>query len=352
MTGVIGSSAYPPEFGEKVGQITGNFSRRSVLITGANGFVGRSLCHWLGKQDWRVLAAVRTAGQRSLVPYNSCVVGDIALETDWLSVLDGVSMVVHLAARVHIMNDTVDNPLAAFRAVNVGGTERLARAAAVAGVRRFVYLSSIKVNGEATPFAPYSETDEAAPLDPYGISKWEAEQALCRVAQETGLEVVIIRPPLVYGPGVGGNIRRLIGLAAKGLPLPLAAIRNQRSLLYVGNLCSALQACLERPDAAGKTYLVSDGQDVSTPELYRLLARFLDAKERLWSVPPQLLRALGILTGKSIEVSRLIDSLVVSNACIAKELEWKPPFSLQQGLEDTVEAYLREPPHRSPTDIV
>ena len=311
----------------------------AVLVTGAGGFVGRQLCRWLTDRRWAVRAGHRSAPLQGAPDGSPFVIGDMAGNVDWHAAVSGMHAVVHLAARVHVMRDLATDPLAAFRAANVTASERLARAAAAAGVRRFVYLSSVKVNGEATPGRPYDEQDPPAPQDAYGVSKWEAEQALRRVAAETGLEVAIIRPPLVYGPGVGANFRRLMGLAEKGLPLPLGAVRNRRSLLYVGNLCSAIEACLEHPAAAGKTFLVSDGEDISSAGLIRRLARLLEAPDRLWPLPPALLRLLGALTGKSAEVSRLLDSLAVDGAGIRRQLHWHPPFSLEQGLAATVADY-------------
>lgn len=267
-------------------------------------------------------------------------------------------MVVHLAARVHVMHDTVTEPLAEFRKVNVIGTERLAKKAATEGVRRFVFVSSIKVNGEKTSFLnhhaqqissnplsmrenlrSFLEDDAPNPQDPYAVSKWEAEQILRQIAQETGMEVVIIRPPLVYGPRVGANFLKLLKLIKKGMPLPFGLIDNQRSLIYVGNLVDAIITSLEHPAAAGQTYLVSDGEDVSTPELIRRIATSLGRPARLLPIPPALLRFAGHLTGKSAQVERLLDSLVIDSSKIRRELGWVPPFTMEQGLAETAQRF-------------
>ncbi|MDD5296571.1 MAG: NAD-dependent epimerase/dehydratase family protein [Rhodocyclaceae bacterium] len=302
-----------------------------ILVTGASGFVGRALCAALTQAGHECLPAVRCAKGMAA----ERVVGPIGADTDWRAALDGAEAVVHLAARVHVMKDSAENPLADFRAVNVLGTERLARSAAAASVRRLVFLSSVKVNGEATPGAPFRESDAPAPEDAYGVSKHEAEQALHRVAVETGLEVAILRPPLVYGPGVGANFLRLMGLAAKAWPLPLASLDNRRSLLFVGNLCSAIIACLTHPAAGGQTFLVSDGEDISTPELVRRLAGSLGAADRLWPLPLALLRALGSLVGRSAEIARLTESLRMDSSAIRDRLGWHAPFTLDQGLTET-----------------
>jgi nucleoside-diphosphate-sugar epimerase len=238
------------------------------------------------------------------------------------------------------MHDNSDNPLAEFRRTNTAGTEHLARSAAANGVRRMVYVSSIKVNGEETSDGRiYSEKDIPAPQDPYGISKWEAEQVLQRVAQETGLEIVIVRPPLVYGAGVKGNFAQMIRVVSRGLPLPLASIRNKRDLVYVGNLVDALAVCATHPTAAGNTYLVSDGEDISTPDLLYRLGEAMGNPARVFPCPLLLLKLAGRLTGKSSQIERLLGSLQVDSGKIRRELNWIPPYSLQQGLQATAEWY-------------
>lgn len=233
------------------------------------------------------------------------------------------------------MDDRTNDPLAEFREVNTEGTLNLAQQAAQAGVKRFVFVSSIKVNGEGRN-APYRETDAPAPEDAYAISKWEAEQGLWRIAQETGLEVVVLRPPLIYGPGVKANFRRLLNTVARGWPLPLGAIENRRSLLYLGNFVDAIRACVEHPAAAGQTFLVDDGQPVSTPELVRAVARAMGRPARLLAVPAGVLELAGVLLGKRAVVARLTDSLWVDNSLIRTRLNWSPPYSMEVGLAATV----------------
>ena len=297
-----------------------------VLVTGANGFVGQALCPLLENAGWSVRKAVR-------LPQEGCIaVGDIGPNTDWRAALDGMDAVAHLAARAHIMQDTAQDPLAIYRATNCAGTENLARQAAQAGVKRLVYISSIKVNGEYTTDRPFRANDIPHPQDPYGVSKWEAEQALQRVASETGLEIVILRPPLIYGPGVKANFLRLMQLITRNLPLPLGLVKNRRSLLYLGNLADSIRICLSHPAAPGKTYLLSDGDPLSTAELVRHLAAALGKPATLLPIPPSLLRLAGLLTGKRAEVARLLDSLEVDSSAIRHELDWQPPNTLEQGL--------------------
>lgn len=310
-----------------------------MLITGANGFVGRALCLDALRRGLRVRGATRTACELPDGVERS-VVGTIDGETDWDDALRGIDTVIHLAARVHVMKEAAADPLAEFLRVNLHGTERLARQAASAGAKRLVYVSSIKVNGERTgDERPFVETDIPAPQDAYGISKWQAEQALHRIARETGLEVVIVRPPLVYGPGVNGNFIRLLAAVDKAVPLPFAAIGNRRSLIYVGNLADALLLCATHPAAAGKTYLVRDGEDVSVPGLIRELAACLGKPARMFFLPVWLLRALGRLTGLRAPVGRILDSLRIDDALVRKELDWQPVSTLRQGVQATVAWY-------------
>jgi len=309
-----------------------------ILVTGASGFVGQAVCAELLHRGRAVRGAVRS--QLDGLQFPVAIVGDIGAETDWSTALHGVETVIHLAARVHVMQDAAADPLTEFRRVNTAGTEHLARCAAASGVRRLVYASSIKVNGEETHAGKkFTADDKPAPQDPYGVSKWEAEQALHRVAKETGLEVVIVRPPLVYGPGVKGNFAQMLGVLAKGVPLPLASAHNRRSLIYLGNLVDALIACATQPAAAGQTYLVCDGEDVSTAELLRQLASGMHVPSRLFPCPPALLRLAGRLAGKSSQVERLLGSLQVDGDKIRHDLNWVPPYSVQQGLQATAECY-------------
>ncbi len=310
-----------------------------MLITGASGFVGRPLCTELLRRGHEVVSAVRAAGAEHSGA-RQIITGSIDGGTDWSAALCHVEVLIHLAARVHVMQDTSADPLAEFRRVNVQGTENLARQAAHAGAKRLVYVSSIKVNGEATSAGqPYSERDTPAPQDPYGQSKWEAERALLQVAHETGLEVVIVRPPLVYGAGVKGNFERMMQAVASGIPLPFASVHNRRDLVYVGNLVDALIACATHPAAAGQTYLVSDGEPVSTPGLLRHLAGAMGVPARLLPLPPALLRLAGKLAGKPEQIERLLGSLQVDSGKIRRELNWHPPYSLQQGVQATADWY-------------
>lgn len=304
-----------------------------ILVTGANGFVGQATCAALRQAGHGVLPAVR-------VPYglaDEVVVGNIHAQTDWRAALAGVDAVVHLAARVHLMDDKAADPLAQYRAVNVAGTLQLAQQAHTADVKRFVYISSIKVNGEERACA-YTETDAPAPEDHYARSKWEAEQGLHQLAAATGLEVVILRPPLVYGPGVGANFLALMRAIARGLPLPLGAIDEQhsrRSLIFVGNLADAIACCLVHPAAAGETFLVSDDDDVATSELARRIGAALGRQARLISVPYRLLNMLGRITKKSALVRRLTEPLTSDSQAIRRTLGWTPPFTLDKGLQAT-----------------
>lgn len=313
----------------------------SVLVTGASGFVGLRLCARLAAAGHEVKAAVRreSAALAAFAPAARIVrVGDIGPNTDWRVALAGVDMVVHLAARAHVMRDSASDPLAEYRRVNVAGSERLARAAAAAGVSRLIYMSSIKVNGEATVNAPFRESDAPAPLDAYGRSKWEAEQALSRIAAETGLGVTVLRPPLIYGPGVKGNVARLLRWIERGLPLPFASIVNRRSLIYLENLIDATLAVMRHP-APGRTYLVSDAHDLSTPQLIRALARGLDRPPRLLPFPPSLLRLAGACAGQPDAVARLVGSLQIDASRIGAELGWRPTHDPEQALILTAEAY-------------
>lgn len=310
------------------------------LVTGPNGFVGKPLCAELLRRGQSVRAAVRAADVPTGIT-EPVAIGQIDGATDWAIALRGVDAVIHLAARVHVMSDTAPDPLAEFLKVNLHGTVNLARQAARACVKRLVYVSSIKVNGEATRNGQkFSETGPPAPQDPYAVSKWEAEQALRRIAQETGLEVVVVRPPLVYGPGVKGNFAQMLNVVARRIPLPFAAVRNSRSLIYVGNLADALIACATHPAAAGQTYLVCDGEDLSTSDLLRQLADGVGVPSRLFPCPAALLRLAGKLAGKSQQMGRLLDSLQVDNGKIRRELNWRPPFSLDQGLRATGRSWI------------
>ncbi len=309
---------------------------REILVTGASGFIGRALCESLATSGRTPRRAVRHPLSGTS---DTTAIGNIGPDTDWKSALEGVRCVVHLVARTHVLRETAADPLSEYRRINVMGTERLAREAAANGVRRIVFLSSVKVNGERTSTRPYTEDDMPRPEDAYGISKLEAEQALTRVAAETRLEIVILRPPLVYGPGVKGNFLRLMDIVTRGVPLPLSSVANRRSLVYVGNLVAAITHAIDAPQAAGRTYLVSDGDDISTPTLMRGMANALGVISRLFPCPPALLNIAGILSGRSAEISRLTGSLQVDSSRIRRELGWTPPFRLEQGLAVTARWY-------------
>lgn len=310
----------------------------TVLVTGATGFVGHNLCGRLLAQTFNVRGTLLKSENSTLLVsgVESVTVEPLRGDTQWSHALTGVDIIIHLAARVHIMDDPSADPLTEFRRVNVEGTAQLAREAVNAGVRRLVYISSIKVNGEECT-TPYNPDTPPNPTDPYGISKWEAEQALRKIEVETGLEVVVVRPTLVYGSGVKANFLNMMKIISRGIPLPLASISNKRSLIYVGNLVDALATCAVHPGAAGKTYLVSDGDDVSTPELIRRTAKALGASTCLFPLPLSLMRIAGKLTGKSAAVNRLTGSLTVDSSKIRRELGWKPPFTMDEGLQETAE---------------
>ena len=312
----------------------------SVLLTGASGFVGRALHAQLLRSGNAVRCTVRKGPMDKAAiegTERSFVVGDIGPLTDWSQALSGCETVVHLAAHVHVM-DARSGPEEYFR-VNVDGSERLARSAAAAGVRRLVFLSSVKVNGESTEGRPFSENDVPGPTDAYAASKLEAEVRLRQIGTDTGLEIVILRPPLVYGPGVKANFLSLLRVVDAGMPLPLAAIGNRRSLLYVGNLASAIETCLHHPAAAGRTYLVADDDDVSTPELVRRIAAALGRGPRLFPLPVSLLEGAAALLGRQAQAQRLTRSLQLDLTRIKSELDWHPPFSMQQGLIETASWY-------------
>lgn len=305
-----------------------------VLVTGANGFVGEPLCRELQRRGHSVRAAVRRA-PASPLPTDDVVLRSLGADTQWGEALRGVDAVIHLAARVHQMSEAADQAESLYRATNVGGTLQLAREAVRYGVRRLVFMSSIKVHGDETNGTPASERVEPRPTDAYGRSKWAAEQALRSLEGETALEVVTLRPPLVFGPGVGANFRRLMFAVDRGIPLPLGGIENRRSLVFVENLASAAVECAESPAAAGRTFAVSDEPAVSTPELIRMLAAALGRSPRLISIPPALLRVAGRATGRTTAVDRLLGSLVVDSSGIRETLGWTPPVFLTAGIERT-----------------
>ena len=307
-----------------------------ALVTGATGFVGRFLCLRLLEAGLEVRATLLASDTaRPLISrVEPVAIEPLGPDTVWGHALEGVDIVFHLAARVHIMDDPTVDPLAEYRTVNSEGTRQLAREAARRGVKRLVFVSSIKVNGDESRI-PYTVNSPAQPTDPYGISKWEAEQWLRHIETETGLEVVVVRPTLVYGPGVKANFLNMMKAVQRGIPLPFASINNKRSLIYVGNLADALAVCAMHPAAAGKTYLVSDGEDVSTPELIRRVASAMDMPARLFACSPSLLRLAGTVTGRGAAVNRLLGSLMVDSSMIRQDLGWLPPFTMDEGLRET-----------------
>lgn len=314
-----------------------------TLVTGASGFIGKAMCLKLCRQNYTVRAAVRST--TSLLPsdqYDVIAIGNLCLQTDWSAALIGVDTVIHCAARAHVMHDTTNDTMSAYRTINVFGTRRLAEQAAALGVRRLVFLSSVKVNGERTEYdAPFVASHIPNPEDSYGLSKLEAEEVLWQVAEKTGLEVVIIRSPLVYGPEVKGNLRRLLRYIEMGVPLPLGAVTNQRSMLGLNNLVDLLFCCSEHPLAAGQTFLASDGIDLSTPRLIQLIANGMGRSARIIPVPIGLLKAAGSLLNKRAEVERLIGSLQVNSEPTRARLGWVPPVSIEEGIQEMAQWYVK-----------
>lgn len=320
-----------------------------VLVTGASGFVGKALAWRLASESgYSVIAAVRmlerdrvSAGRPHDAALRWVELGDLAGSGLIPNLLADVEVVVHCAARVHVMQEIDADALAAFRAVNVHGTLRLARAAARAGVKRFVFISSAKVHGESTSSGkPFTADARLCPTDPYAISKAEAEQALLTLAVETGLEVVIVRPPLVYGPGVKANFLSMMKWLNRGIPLPLGAIQNRRSLIALDNLIDLLMVCLDHPCAAGQAFLVSDGEDLSTTELLRRLGIALGKPARLIPVPPRMLRGAAALLGKRAVMERICGSLQVDMEKTRIMLGWSPPVSMDSALASTAAAFV------------
>ena len=305
----------------------------SVLVTGATGFVGSSLSSRLASEDIETLACVRRDIDSMQEGVRYMPVDELTANTDWRQVLAGIKSVVHLAARVHIMHDTAADPLKAFRAVNVEGTLNLARQAAAAGVKRFLFMSSVKVNGESTPPGrAFTEADATNPQYAYGQSKQEAEQGLRQISADKGMEVVIIRPPLVYGPGVKANFAALMRAVQRGWPLPLGAVNNQRSLVALDNLVDFIVTCITHPKAANQTFLVSDGQDLSTTELVRGMAQAAGVPLRLLPAPVWALQAGASLLGKGDVVKSLCGNLQVDISKAHSLLGWVPPVTVDKGL--------------------
>lgn len=304
--------------------------KKKILITGANGFVGSHLILRLSKFEYSVVGAVRVCRVNSP---DSIVIGDIDEDTKWRPALNGCDVVIHAAARTHVMSEQSGDVLARFRKVNVQGTINLARQAAEVGVKRFIFISSIKVNGESTSVGDrFDEASTESPLDPYGISKHEAEQALFEISSETGMEIVVIRPPLIYGSGVKGNFAMLSRVVSSGLPLPLGAIQNSRTMVGIDNLVSLVVACIEHQSAANQIFLAGDCEDLSTTELLRRLAKSMGKPCRLFPVPKGFLVFGAKLLGKSAAAQRLLGSLQIDISKARMLLEWEPSVSVDEGL--------------------
>ncbi|MCQ4256684.1 UDP-glucose 4-epimerase family protein [Stutzerimonas stutzeri] len=304
----------------------------NIFLTGASGFIGCVIERELRERVGISLTLLVRSPGPAFSP-TTYVVGRLSVDTDWSAAVAQQQVVIHAAARAHVMKDEVADPLAEYRRVNVEGTLNLARQAAAAGVKRFIFISSIKVNGEATVKSrAFSANDEAAPEDAYGVSKLEAEQGLLHLAAETGMEVVVIRPPLVYGPSVKGNFASMIKLVEKGIPLPLGAIHNKRSLVGVDNLVDLIIRCIDHPAAANQVFLAGDGQDLSTTELLRDVGEAMGKPARLIPVPAGMLQFGATLLGKKAMAQRLLGSLQVDISKTCELLDWKPPYTVQEGL--------------------
>ena len=314
-----------------------------ILITGATGFVGRALFKNLkSKKKYLVHLSTRTNQEKLFERENTFNIGEIDSNTNWKDALDKVDFIIHCAARAHKTEKKETDSLNAYRRINVDGTRNLANQAVAIGIKRFIFLSSIKVNGEETIASKsFKYNDISQPEDAYGISKWEAEQALLEISKQNGLEVVIIRPPLVYGEGVKGNFLRLLDLVYKQIPLPFAKINNLRSFVALDSLIDLIICCIDHPKAGGKTFLVSDGEDLSTLDLIRKLSKFMNKSPRLFRVPQLIIKLIGRLVGKSLEVKRLLGSLRVDNSYTREILGWSPALSLDESLEKTVRWYLK-----------
>jgi nucleoside-diphosphate-sugar epimerase len=316
-----------------------------ILITGSNGFIGKALQEETKKRGFNSVCATRYSNlefQNKTFDLETFAVGDINAHTNWLESLSNIECVIHCASRAHVMKEKEDNPLNIYRIVNVEGTRNLAEQAAKAGVKRFVFISSIGVNGFCTnPGLHFSNQDIPAPVDDYAISKWEAEMELNKISMQTGLEVVIIRPPLVYGPGVKGNFLRLLNLVALGTPLPFGKIRNYRSFIGLDNLLDLIILCINHPKAAGQTFLASDGSDISTSDLIKKLAIAMKTKTILFHVPRYLLKIAAYFIGHHKDVDRLAYSLQVDYSHTKRMLGWIPSKSLEQGLFEMANSYLR-----------
>ncbi|NOQ76567.1 MAG: NAD-dependent epimerase/dehydratase family protein [Methylococcaceae bacterium] len=311
----------------------------NILITGVTGFVGSAIAKKISeKNDTQIIATLRRKSSSLPTHIRPVLVGDLLGSTDYSEAVKGIDVVIHTAARVHIMQDNANNRLDEFRKINVDGTLNLAKQAAIAGVRRFIFISSIKVNGEATNGTPFTPDDKITTVDPYGLSKWEAEQGLIQIANETNMDIVIVRPPLIYGPDVKANFLSLMKLMQKGIPLPFGAIHNRRSLVALDNLVNFIIHCIDHPKAANKIFLISDGEDVSTTELLQKVADAFGRKALLLPVPVCWMIFAAKLIGKSDVANRLFGSLLVDSSKTRELLGWKPVITMDEQLKKMVKA--------------
>ena len=310
-----------------------------ILVTGANGFIGRSLIETLVRADrFKVLALVRR--KTSLPDSVEQLIADLLDDIDWVSLLKDVDVIVHLAGRAHVLSEKETDPQLVYRRINVEATRKLARCAAEAGVKRFIFVSTIKVNGEHTNGRiPFTNNDTAKPVDPYSVSKYEAELALQDIANRSGMELIIIRPPLVYGPGVKWNFATMLVWLARGIPLPLGAIDNRRSLLALDNFCEFLSLCVTHPDVGGHTLLVCDSEDLSTTELLQTLKDGMQAHTWLLPVPAGIIRLLAILTGHKVWTDRLLGNLQVDPSDTFELTGWRPVKPARDALRETAAEY-------------
>jgi nucleoside-diphosphate-sugar epimerase len=306
-----------------------------TLVTGANGFVGRGVIAELSRRGWPVRAATRRVEADQTAGAEQVSSGDVDGLTDWSAALEGVDAIVHLAGRAHVMREAAADPISEFRRVNVDGTLNLARQAASAGVRRMIFISSIGVNGAETSDRHFSATDVPAPRSPYTVSKHEAEIGLRRLANETGLEVVIIRPPMVIGPGAPGRFSQLLRAVYLGIPLPLGAIDNRRSLVSLDNLADLIATCLEHPAAANETFLVSDGADLSTTDLVHRMGAAFGRSTHLIPVPARVLRLVANMVGKADVARQLCGSLQVDISKTRDLLGWAPRVRIDDALKES-----------------
>jgi nucleoside-diphosphate-sugar epimerase len=306
-----------------------------ILVTGANGFIGSSLCPFLKERGYFVRGSGRSNISNMLSVDEYIQAGNIDEDTDWQEALDRIDIVIHLAGNAHIKHKTEANSLSDFRKINALGTKRLAESAVEAEVKRFIFISSVKVNGGVRT-KPYTEDDAPFPEDAYGLSKKEAEEALMGIAKKRGLEVVVLRPPLVYGSGVKANFKSLIKLTESGLPLPFKNVKNRRSFIYLGNLIDVIAVCIEHPKAAGETFMVSDGQDITISDLIRMITKAIGRKQHLFYLPYGILKLLCNVAGKGEEWKKLTGTLIVDSSKIRNLLSWEPPFTLEEGVRETV----------------